>query len=112
MSDPFNLPPYADKCKLLDLSTLERRRFNGSVMFVFDLISGQCKSSKLASLVKFNAPLRQLRSHELLHVGFHRTNYGMFEPISAACRAFNQVSECYVAGISRDSFRIRVNARR
>jgi hypothetical protein len=35
------LPPYVDRCKLLDIQPLQSRRMNFDCMLIFDLLSGK-----------------------------------------------------------------------
>jgi hypothetical protein len=38
----------------------------------------------------------------------HRTNYGMNEPLNGAIRIFNEFSDLFEFGGSRDGFRVRI----
>jgi hypothetical protein len=52
----YDLLPYVDRCALICLETLTRRRFDACVKFVFDvLFSRVIGSSNLLSLVKMIA---------------------------------------------------------
>lgn len=108
-TDPTYLPPYTDRCRLIDLEPLEYRRADFAVLLIFDLLTGKIKSEKLLSMISLNVPhSRRLRTHQLLHTAYHRTNYGMSEPLSRACRSFNLRSQCFDFGITRDTFRSKV----
>ena len=78
--DPVNLPPYPDRCRLLGLDTLERRRKIQQALFVAKILNGEIDSPKLLSTINFRASQRMLRSTSMLQNPFHRTNYGYFEP--------------------------------
>jgi hypothetical protein len=60
-------------------------------MFIFDVLGGRMNSPNLLSALDLNTPRYRTRSSELLQIGFHRTNYGVHEPMSAAMREFNEV---------------------
>jgi hypothetical protein len=64
-TDTYDLPPYKHWCALLRLETLVKRRSIACIMFKFDILSGR--------------------------ICFHRTNYGVHEPMFAAMRDFNEV---------------------
>ena len=93
--DPANLPPYADRCRLLGLETLEHRRKVQQALFIAKLLNGDIDSPKLLSLVNIRASRRTLRSSSLLVNRFHRTNFGYNEPMASCIRTFSCVEEFY-----------------
>jgi hypothetical protein len=40
-TDMHDFPPYEDRCALLHLNTLAKRRLVAYVMFIFDVLSGR-----------------------------------------------------------------------
>jgi hypothetical protein len=86
----YDLPPYVDRCALIHLETLAERRANACVMFVFEILSGRVNRSNLLSLISINAPWYHTRVGDFLRVDFHRTNYGVHEPLNGAVRSFNE----------------------
>jgi hypothetical protein len=44
------------------------------------------------------------RGTELLRIDFHRTNYGIHEPMSSAMRQFNEVIGLFDFGLTQDQF--------
>jgi hypothetical protein len=79
-----DLPAYVDSCALMRLETLAERRANACVNFIFDILSGRVHSSNLLSLISINAPWYHTRTSNFLQVDFHRTNYGVHEPLNGA----------------------------
>lgn len=88
-SDPFNLPPYSDRLKLIGLTSLEKRREISKTTFLFDLLQGSINSPELLDNISISVPTRSLRSSDFLHVSFHRTNYGKNMPLPSMSRLFN-----------------------
>jgi hypothetical protein len=41
---------------------------------------------------------------EFFQIGFHCTNYGVYEPMSAAMREFNEVIKLFLIILTRDQF--------
>lgn len=93
--DPDNLPPYPDRCRLLGLDTLERRRKIQQSLFIAKLLNGETDAPELLSMLNFRVPNRSLRNTTLLQPIFHRTVFGYNEPISACIRAFTAVDELF-----------------
>lgn len=107
-NDSFNLPSYSTRLNMLSLESLERRRFNSSVFFAFDLISNVVDAPNLLSLVPFNAPCRRTRSSVIFRRSVHRTNYGSYEPINNMLSNFNVINFSFDFNESRAVFRNKV----
>jgi hypothetical protein len=75
----------------MHLDTLTERRSIASVMFIFDILSGRVSSPNLLSVLDLITPRYPTRGTEFLRIDFHRTNYGLHEPMSGAMRQFNEV---------------------
>jgi hypothetical protein len=84
------LPPYESRCKLLNLDTLCRRREIASVMFVRDVLCARIDSSSLLGMLALTANPHRTRSRALFLERFHRTAYGLNEPLNCAIRNFNR----------------------
>lgn len=102
------LPPYISRCKSIGMETLFRRRLNLSAMFVFDVLRERINSPSLSLKIRLNEPERSLRSVDYLLLDRHRTNYGLFEPITNVSRTFNMFSHLYDLLVTRNQFRSRV----
>ena len=110
--DPLNLPPYPERCRLIGLDTLERRRKIQQAVFVAKLLNGEIDSPKILSLLNFRAPQRSLRSAGLLQLQSHRTVFGFNEPLTACVRAFTLVEELFEFGESSHKFMQKVTSSR
>lgn len=106
--DPVNLPPYADRCRLLNLDTLERRRKVLQATFVVKLMNAEIDSPRLLSQLNFRAPSRSLRYSNLMQLGTHRTSFGYYEPITGMLRTFSEVEELFEFGETSSSFKRKV----
>lgn len=108
--DRQNLPSYKYRCSLLDIESLERRRFNSSVFFMFDVLSGKIDSPEILSLIPFRIPSRALREHALFATTPHRTNYGKNGPCDRLIANFNRVAEVFDFGKPRQQFRTEIKS--
>lgn len=88
-NNPLMLPPYEDRLRLLPLESLESRRRNSKIVFVFKILSGVVESPSLLGNFGFSIPTRSTRNYSPLHLRSHRTNYGYNEPITSMSRLFN-----------------------
>lgn len=80
--DVVRWAPYEFKRSLLNIDSLENRRKNASIFFMFDLINGYINAPILLAKINFNVPARPLRCADVLRPHAHRTNYGQAEPVS------------------------------
>jgi hypothetical protein len=103
-TDLYDLPPYEHRCALLRLDTLVKRRSITCIMFIFDGLGGRMNSSNLLSALDLNTPRYRTRGYEFLRIGFHRTNFGVHELMSAAMREFNEVIGLFDFILTRDQF--------
>jgi hypothetical protein len=83
-----DLPPYVDRCALLCLGTLTRRRANACVLLVFDVLSGMVGSPNLLSLVNVIALRYHNRGGDFSRIDFHRVH----KLLNYAVRHFNKVA--------------------
>lgn len=96
----WNLPPYEDRCKLIDIDSLERWRTIASLTFMFDLFMGKIDALDIRNAIQLNEPSRTLRTHLLFKIKKHKTNYGMNEPLNRLTIMTNKLlnfrSQCLV----------------
>ena len=88
-----------------------RRRTNACHYFIFDLLSGRVDALNILTLISIGVPPVHLRNYRMLVPNFHRTNYGMFEPINNIMLLFNTVLDYFDFVITRDSFRLSIRSR-
>lgn len=79
-NDPIILPPYENRLKLIQLSTLKLRREAADIVFLTEIIKGNIISPEILNKINFNT-ISHLRSSNLFITTHHRTNYGSNEPI-------------------------------
>jgi hypothetical protein len=61
-------------------------------------------SPNLLSVLDLITPRYPTRGAEFLRIDFHRTNYGLHEPMSSAMRQFNEVIGLFDFGLTRGQF--------
>lgn len=99
--DAYNLPPYVDRLKLIDLQSLQRRREIADIIFVHQVTTGIIESPSILDRMNLNINVRSLRSVELFKVQFHRTDYGKNEPITRMLRAVNDSAAIFDFNFSK-----------
>jgi hypothetical protein len=103
-TDTYDLPPFEHRCALLRLDTLVKWSSIACIMFIFDILSGTMNSPNLLSALDLNTPGYRTWGSEFLRIGFHRTSYGVHEPMSAVMREFNEVIGVFDFILTRNQF--------
>lgn len=106
-NDPIRLPPYASRCKLINLEILSDRSEMLRKMFVFDVLQGNIECSSLVAALPIHAPSRILREYEFLRIpnDGHRS---FFNPLVECCRLFNSAYDMFDFSISKIMFKNRL----
>ena len=74
---PYLNVPHETRLLLCGFQSLEARRRNAHLLFLYKLINGFIDCSSLLSLVLFLIPRRNTRQVRLFYEQYHRTNYGL-----------------------------------
>jgi hypothetical protein len=99
----YHLPPYVDRCALIRLEPLTRRRSDACVI-VFNVLSGWVGSPNSGSPVNVVVPRYRTRGGDFFRIDFHRTNYGVHKPLNDAVRHFNEVASLFDFHLSKNQF--------
>lgn len=93
--NPHDLPPYPDRCRLLGLDTLQRRRRIKQAELIAKILNGEIDSPWLLSVLDLRAPQRTSRNGALIQPRFHRTTFGLNEPLTACIRTFTLIDDLF-----------------
>lgn len=106
-SNPFRLPSYEDRCRLIGLELLRVRRDTSRALLVADILQGRIDCSYLLQQININVQPRALRNSVMLRTPLHRTNYGLNGAIGGIQRVFNRVSASFDFHLPRSTLRRR-----
>ncbi|XP_053691953.1 uncharacterized protein LOC128740439 [Sabethes cyaneus] len=104
----YQLPEYADRCQLLGIQTLERRRFEAQAVFVGKILSGEIDAPNILQQLNLYAPERSLRPRNLLFLPQRNVAYGQHDPIRFMSASFNAVATLFEFHITATAFRQRL----
>lgn len=105
--DPFRLPSYESRCKLINLDTLAVRRNVCRSLVISDALTSRLHCPAVLRGLNIMAPLRTLRNTLFLHVRIRRTNYAMHSALTGLHRALNSVASLFDFNLSRDVIKRR-----
>lgn len=103
--DPFRLPSYEDRCRLIDLLPLRIRRDVGRALTVADVMQGRIDCQDILRQININVQPRPLRNNIMLRLPLRRTNYGLSNAINGLQRVFNRVASVFDYHLTRDALR-------
>lgn len=106
--DPTELPPYQNRCRLLGMDTLSRRRQIERVLFVQKVLVGSLDVPNILSQITIYVIPRSLRRSNFIRLQFRRTYYGQNEPILVMCCLFNRVYDLFDFSVSFKCFKQRL----
>jgi hypothetical protein len=106
------LTAYDARCLLIGLEVLSDRRIVASAFFARDILVGRVNCADLALMLRFEEVPYSRRHNAGLLTFFHRTNYGMFEPVNNAIINFNKYCHwsVFCGEVGRDIFRDRLRS--
>lgn len=103
--NPFRLPSYESRCRLIELETLHARRNIDRALFVADTLQGRIDCPAILGAIDLNVRPRALRNSSMLRLPFQRTNYGQNTALVGVQRAFNRVASVFDFNLSRETIR-------
>lgn len=104
-NEPLRLPPYAHRCQLIRLVSLQQRRVYLQRMFAFDILSNRIDCTELLQQANFFVPARRSRQRSLIWTARHRTVFGQNHPLEKCFSSLNNV-EAFDFHVTRERFKI------
>ena len=99
------MPPYIERLQYFRLETLKYRRQIFYAMFSRDIICGRIAAPNILSEFALHVPTINVRSFNALHIPFHRTNYGLNDPLICCIKSFNEFYNFFDFYITRNAFK-------
>lgn len=101
---PYRIAPYKERCKLVNMQTLNSRRILAKLMLGYDII--KCNDDPLVTEnINYCNSTRNLRSNRFLIEAFHDTDYSYWQPIASIIRLLNEYCDCFSNARSKNEFK-------
>ena len=100
----FRITPYLQRLDELNMSTLERRRANSCLTFMYDILHSHANCPSLKESVTLNANPRGLRRQELLRINDRSMKLALASPLCRMVKFANIVPEHFNNAQSRTNF--------
>ena len=112
-SDPYALPSYESRLKLLNLESLVERRKNADIVFIHQLCTESFDLPDLLEFVNVNTNRHRHSSRVnggYFYLPFCTSNYSMFSPINRMYRTANECSSFNINN-SKDTLKRSLRAK-
>jgi len=80
---------YEPVLSRLAVHTLESRRAQSSIYFLYKLLLGNIDCNQLLNLINFSIT-RRTRNNDFFYIPSNSTNYAMHNPLTRMCRLYNE----------------------
>lgn len=105
VSNGYKITPYKEQLSSLKMQSLDRRRINSSIMFIYDLIFGYIHCPYLRNELLFNISSRNLRRTDVLKMKNRLIQLSPSFPVNQMCKYFNIVGDLFLQPITRNKFK-------
>lgn len=108
-NNPYELPPYENRCRLLELDTLEKRRKVAMAVFAGKILTGSIDAPYILSKFNLNVIPRPLRTRTFLRLDFQLcANKSQLDEY--ICAVFNCVFDLFDFNVNIDVFHNRLSS--
>lgn len=94
-SNNYRISSYRDRLKTLNMHSLNRRRINSALYFMYDLVISSNFCSNLKNEITLNPVNRNLRRTEFIKLSDRRMELSLLLPINKFCRLCNKIPEIF-----------------
>lgn len=103
---PYKDVPYLTRLQLVGMSSLQLRRNNACIFFLYKLFNNIINCPELLEYFRIRVPNRPTRLVQFFDVPRHRTNYGLCEIVTRISILYNTYYQhCDLFGSSYSTFR-------
>lgn len=103
-SNNYKITSYDQRLNALEMQSLDRRRINSSITFIYDVIHGltNCQSIREDLTVDINS--RALRHKEYIKITDKNMRLTLKAPLPQMCKSANKVADIFTKSTSRNNF--------
>lgn len=104
----YRISSYNERLSKLNMVSLQRRRVNAAVTFLFDLVHNNVHCPLLYHEIELNNNTRNLRQSEFIIIKDSALKLALTAPITQMCKFSNKVSSVLNLPISRNTFKSKL----
>lgn len=101
----YRISPYDDRLKRLEMITLNRRRINTALLFLYDLLNNNVHCPYVKELFYINPNVRNFRDAERFRIIDPNLSRTKNAPITLICKYANCVKDIFINATTRNNFK-------
>lgn len=100
----YKITSYTNRLAALEMATLERRRINTSIVFMYDVIQGSANCPNIREDLAVDSSSRILRRNEYIKIIDKDMKLALKSPVPQMCKNANKVVELFSNASTRKNF--------
>lgn len=104
LNNNYRIRPYQTRLKSLGLTSLERRRINAALIFLYDVLCNNVHCPYVKNLFHLNENVRNCRNPEIFRIRDSTLSRSSHVPITVICKLVNKAKNLFINSSSRSSF--------
>lgn len=100
----YKITSYENRLKALDMVSLDRRRINSSLTFIYDVIHGHTNCQSIRDDITTDNNSRALRHNEFVKITDKNMKLALKTPIAQMCKYANKAADIFAKSLSRSNF--------
>ena len=104
VSNNYKITSYDQRLKSLDMVTLDRRRINVSIIFMYDLIHDLINCQSIRNDISVDSNSRTLRHNEYVKIIDKNMKLTLKAQLPQICKNSNRVADIFTQSKSRNNF--------
>ena len=100
----YKITNYIKRLEALNMTSLERRRVNTSIVFMYDIVNGNANCPSVRNDIAIGESVRTLRHTKYLKIKDKLMDRRIFAQIPQLCKYSNKVAEHFKTPMTRNKF--------
>lgn len=109
-ANSYHISSYMTRLADLNMSSVERRRANSCLIFMYDILHGQANCQSMREAITYNTIDNRLRRQEFVRINDKKLKLALTTPLAQMVRLSNAVPDLFRDATSRTNFISRTRA--
>lgn len=104
VANGYKITEYKERLRALSMSSLERRRVNASIVFMYDIVNGTANCPNVRNDIAIGESMRTLRHTDYLKIKDNLMDKQIRAQLPQMCKYSNKVANQFQSATSRSNF--------
>ena len=100
----YRITPFKERLNALEMVSLDRRRMNSSIIFIYDVINGQANCPTIRRDLIVDTNDRNLRHIDYIKIIDKKMKRALTAPLPYMCKNANKVADIFKESMTRKNF--------